>query len=330
MQSWIVEYWPWSFVLAWLVGAWALSLPLYGGLFRRSRREQFAMPSMRRQSVYLRVDYQIPAGSGNTLQKIVEGSPDGRSTYLRTEFFLRYVSEFRPDGVLREWFRANKWETDRRRRTQQQVNEQVTAFAAIRRRDLSRIYTPRRTPKEKPLALSFPLLPGQFTLFVAHSFSAIHKRQSVVIPKGFYRCRVIDWRDDDSYAEDIELENTQEESWFIDQNAVLDALRLRKAAVESVSFLNLPIFVFAGPHRKPLRLRGEQSLGGRLAIRPGTPREFASLDGRLLKLFGGVNPLNLVRLSWFYHPDYGVKPDSAKYKRLMARADGKNDGPVRN
>jgi len=47
-----------------------------------------------------------------------------------------------------------------------------------------------------------------------------------------------------------------------------------------------------------------------------------------LKLFGGVNPLNLVRLSWFYHPEYGVKPDPAKYKRLVARADGKNDVTV--
>ncbi len=330
MQSWIVEYWPWSYLLAGLILAWGLSLPLFGGLFHRSRRESFSMPAMRRQSAYLRIDYQIPAGSGNSLQEIVQNTPDGRSIYLRTEFFLRYISEFRPEDVLKEWFKAGKWEADRRRRAQQKIEEQKKAFAAIRRGDLSQIYLNKRAPKEKPLALSFPLLPAQFTLFAAQGFSFVHKRQSGAIPKGFYRCRVVEWRHDDSYAEDIELVNLKDESWRIDQSALLDALRLRKAAVETVCFLNLPIFVFTGPHSKPPRWRAEQTVSGRLPIRPGTPHEFAALDARLLKLFGGINPLNLVRLSWFYHPNYGVKPDSAKYKRLMARADGKNDGPVRN
>ena len=330
MQSWIIEYWPWSYVLAWFVLAWGLSLPLYGGLFPRSKGEQFSIPAMRRKSAYLRIDYQIPPGSGKTLQKIVHDTPDARSIYLRTEFFLRYISEFRPETVLSEWFRTGTWEADRRLYEQQQVLEQKAAFHAIRRGELTQIYTPRRIPSDKPLALSFPLLPARFTLFVVRGFSFVHGEKSGMVPTGFYCAQILDWRDDDSYAEDIELVNTKNESWCVNQTDLLEALRQRKAAVESVSFLNLPIFVFAGSHRKPPRLRSEQALSGRIPIRSSTPHDFAALDSRLLKLFGGLNPLNLVRLSWFYHPDHGVKPDSGKYRRLIARADGQNSGIVRN
>lgn len=328
MESWIVEYWPWSFILAWLIGAWGLSLPLYGGFLRRTQSEKFSLPAMRLHSAYLRIDYRIPGRSIRALADIVDNAPDGRSIYLRTEFFLRYSAEFRPDDVLREWFCGEQWAEERRLWAQRQMQEQRAALSAIRHRDVDKIYSQRRIPKEKPLALTFPLLPSQFTLFVAQVFEGNHQGQKTRIASGFYRCHVKDWRDDDSYAEKIELQNMEDQIWCIDQKSLLDALRACKAAVESVNFLNLPIFIFAGPNRKVVRLRPGQRVESKIPIRPATPSEFSSLDARLLKLFGGVNPLNLLRLSWFYHPEYGVKPDPAKYRRLVGRAGSQNDAPV--
>ena len=175
---------------------------------------------------------------------------------------------------------------------------------------------------ENPLALSFPLLPTQFSLFVARRFPYIHGEGSGTVEPGMYRCDVIDWRDDDSFALSIELEDIKEGKTRIDQGALMDAIRLQKAAVDSVSFLTVPIYVLTFRDRKLSKLRKEQSIAANMAVRRPTPREFVILDSKLLKIFGGINPVNLMRLSWFYHPEFGIKPDQAKYNRLIARANG--------
>ncbi len=194
------------------------------------------------------------------------------------------------------------------------------SLTAVRNNDIAAIYHPRPLALKVPLALSFPLLPTQFSLFVARRFPYVHDDGAGVVVPGMYRCEVLDWRDEDSYAETIELEDMDEHKTYIDQVSLIDAIRLQKAAIESVNFLNLPIYLFASRNRRLPKLRKEQKLGSGMFVRRPTSRDFRILDGRLLKLFGGSNPANLVRLSWFYHPVYGVKPDEAKYERLVAQA----------
>ncbi len=321
MTEWIAQFWPWSFVAAWLAGVWGLYLVVFGR-FRRRRRADETLPAFRRRAVYVRLEYRIPAGSHNSLPKIVRGAPDGKSIYLRAEFFLKALAGFRPDTVLEEWFRARKWAAARRYYQEQTAQGIEEAITAIRRRDLSNLFHQRPLPKEKPLALSFPLLPIDFTVFVARRFPYVHDKGSGIVEPGLYACRVRDWRDDDSYASDIDMKGTDGHSLTLDQTTLLDAMRLRKAAVESVRFLGLPIYVLVTPYRRLPKLRREQRAAGTVPVRAATARDFAALDSRLLKLFGGINPLNLLRLSWFYHPEHGIKPDAGKYRRLTARANG--------
>jgi hypothetical protein len=49
-----------------------------------------------------------------------------------------------------------------------------------------------------------------------------------------------------------------------------------------------------------------------MAIRKSTPCEFGILDSKLLKIFGGINLVNLLRLSWL-SSRIRHQPNQAKY-----------------
>jgi len=313
------DNWPWIMLTAWLIGAWALSLP-----FKRSRRGRRqpsfrgTMPGQRRRAHYVCLTYQIRRRK--TLEHVLPKSPELRSTYLRAQFFVRYAGDFRPNKILREWFQSSEWQ-DQRTQFERLRDENIEfSLTAIKENDIAAIYHPRPIALTFPLALSFPLLPTQFCIFVIRNFPYVHDHKSGVIVSGIYRCEVLDWRDEDSYAETVELKSMNDDKTYIDQVSLIDAIRLEKAAIESVNFLNLPIYLYTSRNRPLSKLRKEQRSDSHLVVRRSTSRDFHILDGKLLKLFGGPNPANFERLSWFYHPVRGVKPDEAKHKRLIAQS----------
>ncbi len=323
MQELVGNNWLWIFAALWLVGAWGLSLPFSK---QRSSGSGPTLDALKRKGIgpaaYVKIEYRIPHRSKTTLEKVLKNSPEAKSIYLRAEFFLRYCSAFRPHGLLRDWYKARKWQSDRLLYEENFTVDIDQAIGDIRDRDLSRLYQPRPLPLENPLALSFPLLPTQFSLFVLRKFAYVHSEGSGIVEPGMYRCDVIEWRNEDSFALSIDLEGVKEQKLRIDQGAMMDAIRLQKAAIDSVSFLTVPIYVLTFRERKIPRLRKEQTAAANMAVRKATPREFGVLDSKLLKVFGGINPVNLMRQSWFYHPEFGIKPDQAKYNRLISRANG--------
>ncbi len=294
----------------WLLGAWALSAP-----FPKHKSERLSplLPNfMRIHGQYERIRYRV-------IEKTLSGKADARSIYVRSEFFLLYSASFKPDKVLNEWFTSARWRDQRRAYRNYRQQTLMHSLKALNRGRLYQVYEDRKAPPERPLALSYPQLPDQFTVFVVRGISA--SQQGANVPPGFYRCKVVAWRAEDSYAESIEMCDMEENIVHSDQATLLNAIRHRKAAVESVLYLNMPIFIFTGKLRKLPRLKRGQRLAGKLAVRSGSVRDYGILDQRLLKIFGGVNPANLIRLSWFYHPNHGIKPDEPKYQRLIKRAD---------
>ena len=321
MLEWFAQNWVLTFVILWLLGAWALAVTLTG--HRRGPGGPVVGPISKYLGAgsYVRLEYQVPARSGRTLEKVVHNNAEIRSQYLRSAFLLLYGASFRPHTLLNEWFTSTYWKEQRQLFVMEQLRTIEASINAIRRNDIDEIYKAQDASLRRPLALSYPLLPRQFCLFfpAAVSFRSATQKQNV--PPGMYRCEVLQWSEENSYAEVIELQSVTGEAYRLDQKAVLDSLRKRKAAIESISFMGLPIFIFAGRKRKLPKLLKEQSLKGRMPIRPGSARDFNYLDRKLIRVFGGANPANLLRMSWFYHPKDGVKPDAAKHQRMIEKAE---------
>lgn|GEM_PF-3222105 len=321
MFEWIEQNWILSFVILWLLGTWVLALVLTGRRRRHGGPVVGPISKFLGAGSYVRLEYQVPARSGRTLQKVVHNNAEIRSQYLRSAFFLLHGASFRPHGLLNEWFTSTHWKDQRELYVMDQIKSIEASIKAIRRNQIDEIYKAHDASLRRPLALSYPLMPRQFSLFFPASVSFRGETQKTNLPAGMYRCEVMHWSEENSYAENIQLQSVTGDLYRLDQQAVLACLRKRKAAIESISFMGLPIFIFAGRKRKLPKLLKEQSLKGRMPVRPGSARDFNYLDRKLIKVFGGANPANLLRMSWFYDPEYGIKPDPAKHQRLVEKAE---------
>ena len=269
------------------------------------------------KGAYARIEYKA---SGRTLEKWLKGQPEVRSLYPRAAFFLLHGSGYQPQALLEEWYSLPQWKQMRGEFSKQRRKAFETAMSALTAKRLGQLYTPKRAAVSRPTALSFPLLPSEFSVFVAHEFAHMHGGHRGTVPPGIYACEVVEWSEENSYADSIRLTSPSGDTYHVDQTGLLDALRGHLAAVESVSFLGLPIYMYTDTQRKLPNLRSEQRVAGRLTIRKGSERDYAQLDKALIKVFGGANPINVLRLSLFYHPHFGVNPDEAKYQRLLQRA----------
>ena len=321
MLEWAEQNWVLTFGVLWLLGAWALGVVLFRGGRRRRLPALGSIARFLGAGSYVRLEYQVPAKSGRTLEKVVHNNAEIRSQYLRSAFFLLYGASFRPHALLNEWFTSTYWKEQRELFVLDQINTIQASIKAIRRNELDDIYKAHDASLRRPLALSYPLLPRQFSIFFPSALSFRFEGQKATLPAGMYRCEVVQWSEANSYAEVIQLQSVMGEVFRCEQKTILEALRKRKAAIESISFLGLPIFIFAGRNRRLPKLLKEQTLKGRMPIRPGTARDFNYLDRKLIRVFGGANPANLLRMSWFYDPLFGIKPDAAKHQRLIEKAE---------
>lgn len=321
MLSYFIENPEMMFGLAGLAGAFGLSLLFPVGRARGLGTSPKGAPGGRAGAAYyVRLDYRFPPHSRRTLAKVFGNSPDVRALYLRSEFLLSTAIGLRPDQILHKWAVSPTWAEERAYFARNRQEAQAATISAVRRGDTRRVYTAPKPPPEKPLALNFPLLPPEFTLFVGTRFSVVDEGAPRMVEQGMYVCRVETWRDDDGYASEIVCDDMGGNTFILEQSDVIEALRTQKAALEGVYFAGLPLYRFVSKNMAATHLAAEQKLGHKIALRLPSPRDFLALDAKLLKLMGGVNPINLVRLSRFYHPVTGVKPDEQKYKKLVGKA----------
>lgn len=309
------------FGLAAFVGAFGLSLLFPVGRARGlGARPKGASGGRVGAAFYVRIDYRFPPHSRRTLAKVFGNSPDVRALYLRSEFLLSTAIGLRPDQILHKWAVSPTWAEERAYFAQNRRDAQAATISMVRRGDTRRVYSAPKASPEKPLALNFPLLPQEFAMFVGTRFSVVDDGAPRMVEQGMYVCRIEGWREDDGYAPVIECDDMGGNRLMLEQSDVIEALRTQKAALEGVYFAGLPLYRFVSKSSSVAVLAAEQKLGHKIALRLPSPRDFLALDAKLLKLMGGVNPINLVRLSRFYHPVTGVKPDEQKYKKLVGKA----------
>jgi len=326
MLETIGENWPLVFVLAWLAGAYGLSLLLSPAARRRAPRNHGTQVTKKRAggraagAGYACIDYRMPPRSNRTLAKAFGNSPDVRALYVRSEFLLTLAAGFTPDEVLVKWAASPAWSDDRERFAQNRKAAQSAALAAARRGDFRSLYTPPRISPSKPLALNFCLLPSELALFVGTRFSIVDNEVPRMMEQGMYLCRIVGWREEDGFAHTIDCTDMHGQVFRLDQTSILEAVRLRRAALEGLYFCGLPLYRFVSRSHPLPPLEPEQKVAHKMPLRMASPRDFLALDSRLLKLMGGVNPINLVRLSRFYHPSTGLKPDEPKYQKLVGKA----------
>lgn len=269
---------------------------------------------------YARIEYQIPPKSKRNLEKVFGNTPEIRALYVRAEFLLTLAASFKPNEVLHKWAASPTWAEDRERFEQERAESAHHTLVSARKGEIRALYRPPHVSPEKPLALDFSLLPSEFTLFVGTRFASSDKTESVLLEQGMHVCRVANWREEDGYAPEIECEAVNGDLAVIEQSALIQAICQHKATIEGIYFESLPLYRYTSKSR-PLHLTAsEQKTTYKMPLRMGSPRDFVSLDSRLLKLLGGVNPINLLRLSRFYHPITGIKPDEIKYRKLVGRA----------
>ncbi len=308
------------FLIAFLVGSWALTLP-FAGLRPFRRLGGFGGGSRSKGASYVRIDYRIPARSRNTIIKQLEDALDARSVYLRAEFLLTYAASFEPDQTLNKWLASPSWSKERGEAARLIQENLVKSVGQIRRGNLRALYEEPIEAPSRLLAMSFPLLPPKFSVFISQRVRSEFLDSAETLEQGMYMCSVVDWRDEDGYALQIEAEAVGGRTYSFDQATLMDAIRLRKAAVDSIFFLDLPIYVYAAIKRPLPALLPEQRPASKIIVGKPNARAFSILDTKLLKLLGGANPINLLRLAWFYHPVTGISQDQKKYQRLVDKAE---------
>ena len=201
MVEYIEQNWLWLFFAAWALGIWGLALAL------SSAKSGGGMPTLgglKRltggKGAYARIEYKA---SGRTLEKWLKGQAEVRSLYPRAAFFLLYGSGFQPQALLQDWYTSAHWKEMRGQYVKQRMKAFEQAMSALKAKRIGQLYTPKQAAISRPTSLSFPLLPSEFSVFVAHQFAHMHGGHRGTVPPGIYTCEVVEWSEENSYADSI-------------------------------------------------------------------------------------------------------------------------------